>query len=66
MAATLEWIVDEAIACEKLRRSLRAGAMVYQYDLKVEVAQHYGLTWDQVDLPYAEWETLRTRYLEEK
>lgn len=63
---TLRQIVTEAVACDVLREAIRRGSMIYQYDLKIEVARHYGLTWEEVDLPYAEWEALRDKYLKER
>ncbi len=43
--------------------NLRARSMIYQADLKATVAAHYGLSFAEVDLPYAEWAALRDRYL---
>lgn len=37
-------------------------AMVYQFDAKIEVAAHYGLTLKDVDLPFDEWKALREKY----
>lgn len=48
--------------CIKISKQL---AMTYQRDLKCEVAQHYGLKFSQVNLPYEQWREIRDRYLAE-
>jgi len=50
---------------DALKQELKRRAMIFQYDAKVCVARHFNLTFAQVDLPYAEWSALRTKYREE-
>lgn len=50
----------EALAAAQ--NNLRAHSMIYQADLKAAVAAHYGLSFAEVDLPYAQWAALRDRY----
>lgn len=66
MSMTVQALVEELNACEILREAIRRGSMIYQFDLKIEVARYYRLAWDEVNLPYAEWEALRAKYLAER
>ena len=50
---------------DDLKQELKRRAMIYQYDAKVRVAQHFNLPFDQVDVAYADWCKLRQRYHDE-
>ncbi len=56
-------IQAELESLEPLREAQRSWAMKYQPDLKVEVAKHLGVTFEEVDLPYEEWAAVRNHYL---
>lgn len=45
-----------------LKQRLKECAMIYQYDEKVRVAKYYGLTFEQVNLPFNEWVVLQKKY----
>lgn len=49
----------------EMQTAIKRQAMIYQYDAKMQVAAHYGLTLDDVNLPYPEWAALRERYTQE-
>ena len=40
-------------------------AMMYQRELKLEAMQKLGLTWEQVNVEYSQWEKIREQ-LEQK
>ena len=46
-----------------LKDELKRRSMIYQYEEKVRAAKFFGLTFEQVDLPYVEWAKIRGRYL---
>ena len=58
----LALLVKQAALVGEIQAALKRQAMVYQYDAKMQVASHYGLTLDDVNLPYPEWTALRERY----
>lgn len=45
-----------------LKAELKRRSMIYQYDEKCRAAKFFGLTFEQVDLPYAEWAVIRAQY----
>lgn len=64
---SIERIIAECEAIAALQTSCKARAMMYQADLKEEVARHNGLPFDAYyNLPYVEWEPIRRRYNEEQ
>lgn len=63
---SVEKIRDELEALEPMRAALKARAMLYQVDLKEEVARHLGVSFEEVDLPYEEWAKIRDAYLKQR
>lgn len=61
----LDYLRREAEEIAALRAELKAKCMVYQYEAKCRVAQHYGLAFSAVDLPYPQWVELREKYQRE-
>jgi len=45
-----------------LKAELKRRSMIYQYEEKCRVAAFFGMTFEQVNLPFAEWSELRDRY----
>jgi hypothetical protein len=45
-----------------LQAAVKSFSMVYQGRLKLIVADHYGLSFAEVNLPFAEWMALRHKY----
>lgn len=46
-----------------LQQECRRQAMVYQYQDKVAAARHFGVTFDAVDQPFADWMLIREAWL---
>jgi hypothetical protein len=60
-------IVAECEAIAELQASCKARAMIYQADVKEQVARHNGVAFDAYyHLPYAEWAAVYDRYREEQ
>lgn len=55
-------VLDEVSA---MKAELKRRCMIYQYGAKMAVAKHYGMTFDQVNLPFREWMDLRQRFRDE-
>jgi hypothetical protein len=62
---TLGEIVTELEGIAVQQQILRRCAMIYQYQAKMTVAAHYGLTLDEVNLPFDQWMALRRKYQQE-
>ncbi len=56
----IDEIKSECEHIASLQSQLKAMAMIYQYDLKVEVAKEIGLNWQDLNLPYAQWADIRS------
>lgn len=61
---TLKHIEDELEKIESLRNKIREIQVTYQGKLKLEVAADLGLTFEQVNLPYAKWAAIRDPWLD--
>jgi|JI10StandDraft_1071094.scaffolds.fasta_scaffold31909_11 hypothetical protein len=61
-AVRLRRLVQLTAEAAALKQVLKERSMIYQHDEKLRVARHYGLTFEQVNLPYAEWAALRDKY----
>ena len=60
-------ILQELESLEPIRQALKERAMLYQADLKDEVAKHFGMQPEELyHMAYAAWAELRTRYLKER
>jgi hypothetical protein len=59
-------MIRELEAIAVLQAAIKKTAMVFNYEAKLRVAAYYGLTFEQVDLPYAEWAALHERYTRER
>ncbi len=59
-----EKIRQEAEEISELQEQIKRESMVYQGDLKREAMRRFGLTWEQVNLPYEEWAKIRARLSE--
>lgn len=60
-------ILQELESLEPIRQALKERAMIYQADLKDEVAKHFGLAAEKLyHMTYVDWDELRARYLKEK
>jgi hypothetical protein len=55
-------IETELALIGEMQAAQKRVAMVYQYDAKMTVAAYYGLTLDDVNLPFPEWAALRDKY----
>ncbi len=58
-------IEQQAAEIGALQAQVKRMSMTYQRSTKEIVAQHYGLPFEQVDLPFHEWMALRDRYQRE-
>jgi hypothetical protein len=47
---------------EKIKTRIKANTMTYQRRDKEIVAEFYGFSFEQVDLPFQEWMALRRKY----
>lgn len=60
-------IVLELEEIEKLKRLVKRQSMIYQFDLKSEVAEAFGIPKQKLyDMPYKEWAAIRSEYLKKK
>ena len=59
-------LINELEETDNMKNQIKSQSMIYQYDLKAEVAKALGLTFEQVDLPFSEWEAIRNKYLNER
>ena len=62
---TFRRIAAEAACIGAMQEAAKADAMIYQLRDKVAAAKHFGLAFDQVDLPYPQWAAIRKRWVEE-
>lgn len=60
----MEKIIYELEEIESIKRKIKRQSMIYQYDLKIEVANILHLSFEQVNLPFLEWSHLRDMILE--
>jgi hypothetical protein len=58
----LEQLVRDLETVNEMKDELKRRSMIYQYDEKLVVARHFGLSFAEVDLPYVEWKVLREQY----
>lgn len=63
---SLSSILRQAAAVGALQDRIKARAMLYQPELKETVAAELGLSWAEVDRPYATWAEIRANYLKYK
>ena len=47
----------------KMREILKRKSMIYQYDLKIAAMKKFNLTFEQVNIEYAEWAKIREQLL---
>ena len=62
----MERLIKELESIAQLQSAIKAQSMIFQYDLKAEVAKFYGLTVQDVDLPYQDWCRLQDQYMLDK
>lgn len=62
---TLSEMVRTLEEVSAMKAELKRRCMIYQHDAKMRVAKHYGLTFEQVDLPFREWMEMRQRFRDE-
>jgi hypothetical protein len=58
----IDYIEQMAGQLAEIQAAFKRRAMGYQVDAKETVAAYYGLSWDEVNLPYQQWAELRERY----
>lgn len=49
---------------QPIRDHLKQTAMIFQYDLKVEIATKLGINWKELDLPYEDWARISAWWFE--
>lgn len=54
-------LVDMAVVSE-LKAEFKRKSMIYQYEEKCAAARHFGLTFEQVNLPFKGWIIIKRQY----
>ena len=54
-------IEREASEIGEMQEERKRRSMTYQYNLKQEAMRRFGLSWEEVDVPYEQWAKIRAR-----
>lgn len=62
--AQVEQLATTMATIQVYKDEIKRRSMFFQYEAKMRVAQHFGLTFEEVDLPIAAWMVMRRKYRE--